>query len=458
MGRSYDQLSLDDRCEIARLSASGSSVRQIAAALDRPPSTISRELKRNGGAQVGYKPSYAQQQTRARRWKGSRLERDASLRAAVIERLASGWSPEQISGRLRRERGRKVISYESIYRFIYAQLARTKDYRWRRYLPRGKSKRGCRGKKGGSPASFIEGRVSVAKRPREASDRKTSGHWEADLMMFAKYGQAILTVHERKSRLLLAVRLTSKAAHGVARHLVNLFAAMPQPLRQTVTFDNGTEFARHLILHDLAIETFFCDPYAPWQKGGIENAIGRMRRFIPRKTDLATLPTARFRQLVAVYNNTPRKCLDFRTPAESFAQVLHFECESTSLLSPGRQRSATCAQRPSLRLRKERDDLRPVVLGGEAAIGLHVVAGHDLVGVGDEAIELRLVPDEIGFLHRAGIVVVRRGACFSSHDLVQVGAEPVVALPGQMAGAAGVIEGQLPRRRLRGCLGQGGGR
>jgi len=337
MGRSYNQLSLDDRCEIARLSANGSSIRQIAAALDRSPSTIARELKRNSGVQVGYRPSYANQQSRARRWKGSRLERDESLRAAVMERLASGWSPEQIAGRLAREQGRKVISYESIYRFIYAQLARTKDYRWRRCLPRGKSKRGCRGRKGGSPASFIEGRVSVAKRPREASDRRTCGHWEADLMMFAKYGQAILTVHERKSRLLLAIRLTSKAARGVARHLINLFAAIPQSLRQTVTFDNGTEFARHLALSSLAIETFFCDPYAPWQKGGIENAIGRMRRFMPRKTDLATLPSNRFRQFVAAYNNTPRKCLDFRTPAESFAQALHFECESTSLLSQGRR-------------------------------------------------------------------------------------------------------------------------
>jgi transposase, IS30 family len=336
MGRSYDQLSLDDRCEIARLSANGISIRQIAAALDRPPSTISRELKRNKGAQVGYKPGYAQQQTRARRWKGSRLERDESLRAAVIERLASGWSPEQIAGRLKRERGRKVISYESIYRFIYTQLSRTRDYRWRRYLPRGKSKRGCRGRKGGGSANFIEGRVPVAKRPIEVADRKTCGHWEADLMMFSKYGQAILTVHERKSRLWLAIRLTSKAANGVARHLVNLFGAMPQPLRQTVTFDNGTEFARHLALHSLAIETFFCDPYAPWQKGGIENAIGRMRRFIPRKTDLATLSNSRFRNLVAAYNNTPRKCLDFRTPAESFAQVLHFECESTSPPSRGR--------------------------------------------------------------------------------------------------------------------------
>ena len=337
MGRSYEQLSLEDRCEIARLSTNGSSLRQIAAALDRSASTISRELKRNGGVQIGYRPGYANQQTRARRWKGSRLERDESLRAAVIERLASGWSPEQIAGRLAREHGRKVISYESIYRFIYAQLRRSNDYRWRRYLPRGKSKRGRRGKRGGSPASFIEGRISVAKRPLEAADRKIPGHWEADLMMFAKYGQAILTVHERTSRLLLATRLASKAAAGVARHLTRLFAAMPEALRQTVTFDNGTEFARHLELHHLSIETFFCDPYAPWQKGGVENAIGRMRRFIPRKTDLATLSSARFRQLVAAYNNTPRKCLDFRTPAESFAQVLHFECESTSRLSPGRR-------------------------------------------------------------------------------------------------------------------------
>src|SRR4051794_13074258 len=228
MGRSYDQLSLDDRCEIARLSANGSSIRQISAALDRSPSTIARELKRNSGAQVGYRPSYANQQSRARRWKGARLERDKSLRDAVIERLASGWSPEQIAGRLERDQGRKVISYESIYRFIYTQLARTKDYRWRRYLPRGKSKRGCRGRRGGGSQNFIEGRVSLAERPLQASDRTICGHWEADLMMFAKYGQAILTVHERKSRLLLAIRLTNKVADGVVRHLLKLFGSLPQ--------------------------------------------------------------------------------------------------------------------------------------------------------------------------------------------------------------------------------------
>jgi transposase, IS30 family len=335
MGRTYEQLSLEDRCEIARLQAEGRSLRQIAADLDRAPSTISRELKRNRGVQA-YKPGYAQEQTKARRWTGSRLDREPVLRCAVLERLAQGWSPEQIAGRLAREAGRNVISYESIYRFIYAQIPRTKDYRWRRYLPRAKSKRGFRGRRGGSPASFIEGRVSVAERPPAAADRKTPGHWEADLMLFSKYGQAILTVHERKSRLLLATRPPSKAAHGVARHLVRLFENIPAQLRRTITFDNGTEFARHRMLHRLAIKTFFCDPYAPWQKGGIENAIGRMRRFMPRKTDLATLPNKRFKALVSAYNNTPRKCLDFRTPAEAFSEVLHFECESTSPLPRGR--------------------------------------------------------------------------------------------------------------------------
>ncbi|WGR74205.1 MULTISPECIES: IS30 family transposase [unclassified Bradyrhizobium] len=329
---------MDDRCEIARLSANGSSIRQIAAALDRSPSTISRELKRNRGVQVGYKPGYAEQQTRARRWKGSRLEHDAGLRGTVLAGLSRGWSPEQVAGRLARERGRKVISHESIYRFIYAQIARTTDFAWRRYLPRGKSKRGRRGRRGGSPASFIEGRVSLDQRPIEAADRKTHGHWEADLMMFSKYGQAILAVHERTSRLLVGVRLESKLASGVAGHLVRLFKALPRPLRRTVTFDNGTEFAGHLSLQSLLIKTFFCAPHAPWQKGGIENAIGRMRRFIPRKTDLAKLPTRRLRQSIAAYNNTPRKCLDFRTPAEAFSQLLHFECESTSRPSPGRYR------------------------------------------------------------------------------------------------------------------------
>lgn len=330
MGQKYGQLSLDDRCIIARLSEAGKTIRQIAAAMDRQPSTIARELKRNSGTQVGYRPSYAEQQAKSRRWRGSRLLRKPALQALVLERLAQGLSPAQVAGRLKREEGGAVISYESIYRFIDAQIRRTKDYRWRHYLPRGKSKRGFRGRRGGSSVEHLQGRVSIDERPAHISTRRQPGHWEADLMLFAKYGQAVLAAHERHSRLLVLARQPNKTAAVVAQRLLNLFSSLPKRLRQTITFDNGTEFAYHQRLHKLSMRTFFCDPHAPWQKGGIENAIGRMRRYLPRKTDLATLSTARLLALVSCYNHTPRKCLDFRTPAEVFYdQLLHFKCDST---------------------------------------------------------------------------------------------------------------------------------
>jgi transposase, IS30 family len=329
MGR-YEQLSLEDRCSIALLYGEGRSLRQIAAALGRAASTVSRELKRNGGGTTGYKPAYAQERTRARRWKGSRLEREGALREEVVACLSRGWSPEQTCGFLRRRHGRQVISPESIYRFVHAQIARTKDYHWRHYLPRAKSKRGWRGRRGGSSALHIEARVPIAQRPGEAADRSVAGHWEADLMLFAKYGQAILTLHERRSRLLIAATPPGKSALPIARIIASLLAPLPPALRQTVTFDNGTEFARHYELHAHDIATYFCDPYAPWQKGGIENAIGRMRRAFPRKTDLASLTREDLTVCVQAYNNTPRKCLDWQTPAEVFCQqVLHFKCEST---------------------------------------------------------------------------------------------------------------------------------
>jgi len=330
MGQKYDQLTIEERCEIARLRASGVSVRQIAAALDRSPSTIAREMKRNTSQKGQYRPRYADQQSCARRWTGSKLDRDSQLRASVLSRLAQGWSPEQVAGRLVGDTGAPVISHETIYRFIYAQIDRTKNYDWRRYLPRGKTKRGWRGRKGGSSASFITLRRPVHERPEQADDRRTPGHWEADLMLFKTYGQAVLTLHERYSRLLIAVRPPSKASEPIAKAMRDILAPLPEPWRQTVTFDNGTEFARHHELHALNIQTFFCDTYSPWQKGGVENAIGRMRRVLPRKTDLATLSNDRFIEMVRSYNNTPRKCLGFQTPAEVFWNgVLHFKCEST---------------------------------------------------------------------------------------------------------------------------------
>jgi len=332
MGQRYQQLSYEERCSIARLREAGQSIRQVAAALDRPPSTIARELKRNSGSTVGYQPTYADQQSKARRWSGSRLERDDALRDLVLDRLKAGWSPEQISGRLVRDVGSAVISYESIYRFIYAQIRRTDNYRWRLYLPRGKARRGWRGKRGGSPASFIRQRRSIGERPQDAQDRQVPGHWEADYMLFATYGHGLLVAHERASRVTLIVRTPSRKAAVTANALAGLLAPMPPKLRSTVTFDNGTEFALHYKLGEkLGLKTFFCDAHSPWQKGGVENAIGRLRRYLPRKTDLDQLTTSQIQTLAQAYNHTPRKCLDFRTPNEAlFHQPLHFECESTS--------------------------------------------------------------------------------------------------------------------------------
>ena len=337
MGKRYDQLDLEERCKIAELHQAGQSLRQIAAALDRSASSVSRDLKRNRGVQVGYKPTYAQEQAASRRWKGSRLERNAELRKLVLDRLAHGWSPEQIAGWLALTKAATRISHESIYRFIYDQIRRTNDGSWRHYLPRAKHKRGRRRRPNRSSASLIKGRVSIALRPTEVEQRQTFGHWEADLMLFATPGQAILVSQERKSRALLSAKQHGKAARPTAKRLQAWFKGMAPQLRKSVTFDNGTEFAQHRVLVDeLGIDTFFCDPHSPWQKGTIENAIGRLRRFLPRKTNLDTIDANTLDDYVAAYNNTPRKCLGFQTPAEVFlAQLLHFKCESTPSLRSG---------------------------------------------------------------------------------------------------------------------------
>jgi IS30 family transposase len=333
MSDRYKHFTLEERTSIAGLRQAGRSYRQIAAALDRSPSSITREVKRNAGsgAMARYDPGYADDAAWSRRWSGSRLERDDDLRAIVLERLAAGWSPEQVAGRLRHEGNALQISHESIYRFIHAQIARAKDYSWRRFLPHAKSKRGWP-YKSSNPVQNIKNRVSIHQRPACVQARKRLGHWEADLVHPQKSGAAILVASERKSRYTLLAKLDGKHAKPVASQLVRWLEPMPKNRKRSVTQDNGTEFYAHTKLNDIGIPTYFCDPHKPWQKGSVENTNGRIRRYIPRGTDPNSFSNQDLQNLANMLNHTPRKCLAFKTPAEIFLpkqQLLHFECEST---------------------------------------------------------------------------------------------------------------------------------
>lgn len=326
MGRRYEQLNQRERVQIEMWCGERRSLRWMGRQLGRPASTVSRELERNSRPSKQWRGSYDGERAhglalRRRRWDARyKLARQPDLQELVRNGLAMGRSPEQIAGRLALEHGRTLISAESIYRFIYHRSAQ-KDY-WHRLLPRAKSRRGRLGKRGGSPASRMSRRRPISQRPAEAQDRCTPGHWEADLMAFSSYGQYVLVTHERSSRLLTLEILPDKTAGTLRKRLSARFASLPKWFRRSLTFDNGTEFALHYKLScKLALGTFFCDPHAPWQKGGIENAIGRMRRLLPRKTDLTTLAITQLQALVDQYNNTPRKCLAFKTPNEVISDI-----------------------------------------------------------------------------------------------------------------------------------------
>jgi IS30 family transposase len=342
MGTHYSHLGLEARIEIYRMHELGASLQQVAERIGCHRSTVSRELRRNSLATKswpgGYEPVRAEKLYRRRRQWDCRfkLARQPELAKLVHDRLAMGWSPEQIAGRLTLEAGSVQVSHESIYRYIY-HLSGQKIY-WHRLLPRAKSRRGRLGRRGGSPVELIRDRKSIALRPAAVAARETPGHWESDGMAFQHNRQIVLVSHERVSRAIKAVRQRNKTAATTRRNLMAQFRSLPAALRRSVTLDNGSEFFEHWRLTQaLAIDTYFCDPHSPWQKGGVENAIGRLRRWLPSKTDPAKLSAHRFNALIRRYNSTPRKCLGFKTPSEVFMQTLqslHFNRDSTFRLAP----------------------------------------------------------------------------------------------------------------------------
>jgi transposase, IS30 family len=313
--RSYRHLSEDERDQIGIWRAAGRSVGAIARALGRAKATISRELQRNALPSGGYSPLHAAGAYQLRRRREAILEREAALRGFVRDRLAEGWTPEQISGWLKagNEPRLRAIGCETIYAFIY-RAAQKAETLWR-YLARRHKRR--RPRRARLSRDTIKDRASIHDRPKTVETRGEAGHWEGDLII-CKRLRPVLVLHERKSRVTLAARLMGKTAAETISAMLTVFGRIDPRLRKSITFDNDTAFAQHGLLRTMRdMTTWFCDAYASWQKGGIENANGRLRRWLPRHLDIDRMSEEEIQEIVLSANLTPRKCLAFKTPFQT---------------------------------------------------------------------------------------------------------------------------------------------
>jgi transposase, IS30 family len=313
-------LELEEREQLAALKVEGLSLRVIARRLGRAASTVSRELRRNALPKGGYLPVHAEGCYRERRQRPAILERDERLGRFVRERLLEGWTPEQIAGWLKRgeERGLRTVSTETIYAFVHR--AGQKAERLWKLRPRGRAKRGRR--RARQSRGTIAERRSIHDRPETIEGRREAGPWEGDLLI-CRRTRPVLVLKERKTRFVLAARLAGKSAAETVAVMMAIFRRLDPRLRASITFDNDTAFARHgLLASACAMTTWFCDAYASWQKGAVENANGRLRRDLPRDLDLDALTDAELQDLVLTHNLTPRKCLGFLTPLQALLEEL----------------------------------------------------------------------------------------------------------------------------------------
>jgi len=319
MGHRYDHFSLEERCRLRGMIEMGLSKSEMARRLERHRSSIHRELERNHCV-AGYRPDNAARQAWARKLRGSKIERSTRLSDHIRDSLAMGWTPEIIVGRMELDEAEHTVCVESIYRYIFSPAGRREALP--KYLPQRKSRRGRRARNGKREPS-IPDRVPISERPVNVDDREEFGHWEGDLVHFARQRDTLLTLHERSTRLTLARRIHRRDAETTADAIIKELRDLPGAARKTITHDNGGEFARHKTVEKkLGLPAYFCDPHAPWQRGGVENANGRLRCELPRKTPLSDYTNADIEDIVWILNSTPRKCLGFQTPIEAFAQQL----------------------------------------------------------------------------------------------------------------------------------------
>ncbi len=321
--RSRLALSLSEREEISRGIVAERSIRSMARFLGRSPSTVSRELSRNGGYDR-YRAARADERAwnGARRPKRCKLANHPRLRRLVARKLGLNWSPEQIAGWLKRAHpgdGSYQVSHETIYRSLFVQARGVlkkellQHLRSKRTIRR--SKQACRK---GDGRGQITDLVSISERPASVEDRAVPGHWEGDLITGSKNSH-IATLVERHTRYVMFAKVANKETHTVVTALIKQAKKLPTELYKSLTWDRGKELADHrrfTLATD--IDVYFCDPQSPWQRGSNENTNGLLRQYFPKGTDLSVYSQAHLNKVARQLNERPRKTLGFETPAERF--------------------------------------------------------------------------------------------------------------------------------------------
>jgi IS30 family transposase len=323
--RSKIALTLPEREEISRAVAEGQSVRSIAARLDRAPSTVSREIKRNGG-RANYRAAEAEDAAwnRALRPKACKLREDRALARTVADKLRLLWSPEQIAGWLKHTYPREShrVSHETIYRSLFIQARGALKKELLQHLRRTRGMRRSRHytQKTTDTHGRIADAVSISERPAAVEDRAVPGHWEGDLLFGGRSSQ-IATLVERQTRYVMLVKVASNDTATVVNALIKNARKLPLELYKSLTWDRGHEMAGHkrfTLATD--IQVYFCDPRSPWQRGSNENTNGLLRQYLPKGIDISSYSQAKLNAVARQLNERPRKTLGYQTPAEMFSQ------------------------------------------------------------------------------------------------------------------------------------------
>jgi IS30 family transposase len=320
-------LCLFEREEISRGLSVRISLRTIARQLGRAPSTISREVKRNGGS-ANYRATTSDQAAwdRAVRPKICKLACHPSLSRAVSAKLRRKWSPEQISGWLKRAfpgEAQRQVSHETIYRSLYIQARGVLKKELLEHL---RAKRTVRRSKHASlkrnGLGQIKNAISISERPASVEDRAVPGHWEGDLIGGSK-NSYVATLVERHSRYVMLVKVANKDTESVVTALIKSAQKMPRELYKSLTWDRGKELADHpRFTLATNVDVYFCDPQSPWQRGSNENTNRLLRQYLPRGTDLSVHSQAKLSAIARQLNERPRKTLQYQTPAEKFAECV----------------------------------------------------------------------------------------------------------------------------------------